>query len=103
MLQLIKYLKGPWLENVTYILRMCLGDLGKGWFNINQRQYEYYEIAKLLRMMELVKHIMQVSVDKQRNFSLVYRLLTIYVIFLRGLSNIHPTSLLCCHTVPNIY
>lgn len=59
--QLIKHLKGPWLENVTYILRMCLGDLGKGWFNINQKQYEYYEIAKLLRMMELVKHIMQVS------------------------------------------
>lgn len=39
---------------------MCLGDLGKGWFNINQRQYEYYEIAKLLRMMELVKYMMQV-------------------------------------------
>lgn len=66
--QLIKHLKGPWLENVTYILRMCLGDLGKGWFNINQRQYEYYEIAKLLRMMELVKHIMQVSENLIKQF-----------------------------------
>lgn len=79
-LQLIKHLKGVWLENLNYNLRMCLGDLGKGWFNINQRKYEYYEIAKLLRMMELVKHIMQVSGDKELNFSqfrpVVYDLLT---------------------------
>lgn len=39
---------------------MYLGDLGKGWFNINQKKYELYEIAKLLRFMELVKHRMQV-------------------------------------------
>lgn len=58
---MIKYLKGVWLEMITYNLRMCLGDLGKGWFNINQKKYELYEIAKLLRLMELIKHRMQVS------------------------------------------
>ncbi|XP_074037842.1 dynein axonemal heavy chain 1 isoform X2 [Leptinotarsa decemlineata] len=55
----IKQLKGPWLETLVYNIRMCIGDLGKGWFDINERSFETYEISKLIRFMELVKFRMQ--------------------------------------------
>lgn len=62
ILQIIKQLKGPWLEILVYNIRMCIGDLGKGWFDINEKVYETYRISKLYRFMELVKYRMQVRV-----------------------------------------
>ncbi|ENN83116.1 hypothetical protein YQE_00523, partial [Dendroctonus ponderosae] len=38
---------------------MCIGDLGKGWFDINEKNFKIYEISKLNRFMELVKYRMQ--------------------------------------------
>ncbi|KAG5868936.1 Dynein heavy chain 1, partial [Gonioctena quinquepunctata] len=55
----IKQLKGPWLETLVFNIRMCIGDLGKGWFDINEKSFETYEISKLMRFMELVKYRMQ--------------------------------------------
>ncbi|KAF7272031.1 hypothetical protein GWI33_015147, partial [Rhynchophorus ferrugineus] len=55
----LKQLKTTWLETLVFNIRMCIGDLGKGWFDINERSYEVYEISKLNRFMELVKYRMQ--------------------------------------------
>nr|XP_022908003.1 dynein heavy chain 1, axonemal-like [Onthophagus taurus] len=55
----IKQLKTAWLDTTAYNIRMCLGYLGKGWFNLNEKIHEVYDIAKLLRFMDLVKFHMQ--------------------------------------------
>lgn len=56
---MIKHLQMPWLETIGYNIRMCVGDVGKGWFNIHIGKYEIYEVSKLRRFMELVKFRMQ--------------------------------------------
>ncbi|XP_056631499.1 dynein axonemal heavy chain 1-like [Diorhabda sublineata] len=56
---LLKQLRGPWVETIVFNIRMCLGDIGKGWFDINEKIFETYEISKLKRFMELVKFRMQ--------------------------------------------
>lgn len=57
--QTLKFLRVTWLDKLTQIIRMHLGYLGKGWFNMNEKKHEIYDIAKLLRFMELIKHRMQ--------------------------------------------
>jgi dynein heavy chain len=52
-------LQGQWLETIVYNIRMCLGDVGKGWFDINVYNHEIYEVSKLKRFMELIKFRMQ--------------------------------------------
>lgn len=58
----MKQLKNNWLETLVFNIRMCIGDLGKGWFDINEKNFEVYEISKLKRFMELVKYRMQVLI-----------------------------------------
>ncbi|XP_026674744.1 dynein heavy chain 1, axonemal-like [Ceratina calcarata] len=55
----IKYLKEPWLEKITQSVRMCLRDLGKGWFNLQQKDHGVYEVMKLKRFMSLTTLRMQ--------------------------------------------
>ncbi|XP_023289892.1 dynein heavy chain 1, axonemal [Orussus abietinus] len=50
---LIKYLKEPWLEKITQSVRMCLRDVGKGWFNLEQKDHGVYDVMKLKRFMDL--------------------------------------------------
>lgn len=57
----IKYLKEPWLEKITQSIRMCLRDLGKGWFNLEQKDHNVYDIMKLKRFMNLTNLRMQVD------------------------------------------
>uniref|UniRef100_A0AAR5Q782 Dynein heavy chain tail domain-containing protein n=1 Tax=Dendroctonus ponderosae TaxID=77166 RepID=A0AAR5Q782_DENPD len=54
-----KQLKNNWLETLVFNIRMCIGDLGKGWFDINEKNFKIYETSKLNRFMELVKYRMQ--------------------------------------------
>nr|CAD7442364.1 unnamed protein product [Timema bartmani] len=63
-LQMMKFLRSTWLQIITQGMRMCLRDVGKGWFNINEKKWEIYKISKLQRLMELVKYHMQVILDK---------------------------------------
>lgn len=58
---MIKQLTGPWLETLVYNIRMSLGDLGKGWFDLNVKVFRTYEISKLKRLMECIKYRMQVG------------------------------------------
>ncbi|GJQ83086.1 DNAH1, partial [Trypoxylus dichotomus] len=66
---LIKHLKTVWINTIAFNIRMCLGDLGKGWFNINERKHEIYLNAKLMRFMELVKYLMQYALRLLVNHS----------------------------------
>lgn len=52
-------MQGQWVETIVYNMRMCLADIGKGWFDISVHNYEVYEVSKLKRFMELVKYRMQ--------------------------------------------
>ncbi|XP_025602682.2 dynein axonemal heavy chain 1-like [Athalia rosae] len=55
----VKYLKEPWLEKITQSVRMCLRDIGKGWFNLDQKYHDVYEVMKLNRFMTLAMLRMQ--------------------------------------------
>lgn len=68
------------MDSAVFQIRMCLGDIGKGWFDINERNAETYEVSKLKRFMELIKFKMQVR--------LIFRIsLMIHVHTSRGASH----------------
>ncbi|KAK0162578.1 hypothetical protein PV327_006345 [Microctonus hyperodae] len=56
---LMKYLKQQWIERIVQSVRMCLRDIGKGCFNLNQKTSYIYDVIKLKRFMELKVLIMQ--------------------------------------------
>ncbi|KAK6626145.1 hypothetical protein RUM43_006450 [Polyplax serrata] len=58
---LIKYLRKDWVDNVVTNVRMCLQDVGKGWFNIKEKSWPIYELSKLCRFMDLIKFRMQTA------------------------------------------
>nr|XP_012140860.1 PREDICTED: dynein heavy chain 1, axonemal [Megachile rotundata] len=55
----VKYLKEPWLEKIAQSVRMCLRDVGKGWFDLKQRIPGVYDVMKLKRFMDLTTLRMQ--------------------------------------------
>ncbi|XP_071558365.1 dynein axonemal heavy chain 1-like [Temnothorax nylanderi] len=55
----IKYLKETWLERITQSIRLCLRDVGKGWFDLGQKNHDIYDVMKLKRFMDLIVHRMQ--------------------------------------------
>ncbi|XP_043666184.1 dynein axonemal heavy chain 1-like [Vespula pensylvanica] len=55
----MKYLKEPWLEKITQSVRIYLRDVGKGWFNLDQKFAEIYKVMKLKRLMDLIVFHMQ--------------------------------------------
>lgn len=58
----MKYLKEPWLEKITQSVRIYLRDVGKGWFNLDQKSAEIYNVMKLKRLMDLIVYHMQVRI-----------------------------------------
>lgn len=70
------FLKDSWISTLRNAIRTSLRDVGKGWFNIHEKNFQVYEISKLKKLMEMVKFIMQV-----RNFSLIF-LLTLLLVAL---------------------
>ncbi|XP_024940673.1 dynein heavy chain 1, axonemal [Cephus cinctus] len=69
-----KYLRERWLEKMTQSIRMCLRDIGKGWFNLEQKDHHVYDVMKLKRFMNLTMLRMQ---NALRN--LVERSMTLYL------------------------
>ncbi|RLU27110.1 hypothetical protein DMN91_000909 [Ooceraea biroi] len=57
----IKYLKELWLERITQLVRLCLRDIGKGWFDLEQKDHTMYNMTKLKRFMDLIIHKMQIA------------------------------------------
>lgn len=60
-LQVSLFLKDSWITTLRANIRTCLRDVGKGWFNIHETNWEVYQISKLKKFMEMVKFIMQVQ------------------------------------------
>ncbi|KAF5308293.1 hypothetical protein FQR65_LT06286 [Abscondita terminalis] len=59
MENVMRYLKHFWLDKVAQHIKVALGDIGKGWFNVNEKHPDIYDTAKLMRFMEAAKHRMQ--------------------------------------------
>jgi len=56
----INYLKETWLERITQSVKLCLRDVGKGWFDLGQKNHDVYNVMKLKRFMDLIVYRMQV-------------------------------------------
>ncbi|CAG5132289.1 unnamed protein product, partial [Candidula unifasciata] len=54
-------LRDSWISSLKLSIRSALRDVGKGWFNIHETNWEVYQISKLKKFMETVKFIMQDS------------------------------------------
>lgn len=52
-------LRDNWYESLRNILKVGLNELGKGWFNVRQKDIEIYRMSKLSRFMKMVKFMMQ--------------------------------------------
>lgn len=64
ILTVVKYMKEPWLQKIIQSVRLCLRDVGKGWFNLQQKVHAVYDVMKLNRFMNLVTLRMQVCGSK---------------------------------------
>jgi len=54
------FLRDGWLNTLRTAIRSSLLDVGKGWFNMDERSWEVYHVSKLAKFMQLVKFAMQV-------------------------------------------
>lgn len=54
-------MRDSWLNTLRTAIRSSLLDVGKGWFNMEERNWEVYQISKLAKFMQLVKFAMQVN------------------------------------------
>lgn len=55
------YLKSDWVNNISDHMKTCLKHIGKGWFDLSQKDYYIYNVMKLKRLMDLIKQRMQVQ------------------------------------------
>jgi dynein heavy chain len=53
------YTKAPWVTECKKILLTSLSQIGKGWFNLAEKDQHVYEVSKLRSFMNLTKFIMQ--------------------------------------------
>ncbi|XP_075235019.1 sterile affecting ciliogenesis [Lycorma delicatula] len=75
----IKHLQVAWVPNTAHAIKMCLRDVGKGWFNIMVSKWEIYEVAKLHKLMILIKLRMEAALR-----SLVQRSIISYTEFIEA-------------------
>ncbi|KAM9362199.1 LOW QUALITY PROTEIN: dynein axonemal heavy chain 1 [Symphorus nematophorus] len=59
--QISLFLRETWVVTLSNCIRSNLGTIGKGWYNINESSWEMYKIAKLYRLMLMVRFNMQDS------------------------------------------
>ena len=55
------YLKDSWVPSLKNSIRSCLAQVNKGWFNLEENNFEVYQKSKLKKLMDLTKFAMQVS------------------------------------------
>jgi hypothetical protein len=58
--QVALFLKDSWISTLRAAIRTSLRDVGRGWFNLHESNWEVYQISKLKKFMEMVKFNMQV-------------------------------------------
>lgn len=59
--EVINYLTDRWTKNISQAVKTCLEDIGKGWFDLTQKNYYIYDIMKLKRFIDVIKQRMQVN------------------------------------------
>ncbi|PIK41737.1 putative dynein heavy chain 1, axonemal [Apostichopus japonicus] len=55
------FLKDSWIATLRAAIRTSLRDVGKGWYNLHETNWEVYQRSKLKSFMEMVKFCMQDS------------------------------------------
>lgn len=58
----LKFLKTKWIEKIVYEIRYQLMNVGKGWFDLNVENWAIYKMSKLRRMIEVIRHRMEISI-----------------------------------------
>ena len=66
------FLKDSWITTLRAAIRTSLRDVGKGWFNIHETNWEVYQVSKMKAFMEMVKFNMQDSLRYLVQDSLVH-------------------------------
>jgi len=59
--QVQMFLKDSWLTTLRAVVRSSLRDIGKGWFNLEETNWEVYRMSKISKLMESVRFMMQDS------------------------------------------
>jgi len=54
------YLKDSWIATLRVGVRTSLRDVGRGWFNLHESDWEVYLVSKLKKFVEMIKFNMQV-------------------------------------------
>lgn len=54
-------MKDSWIASLRVAIRTAFRDIGKGWFNLYEKNWGVYQISKMKRFMEMVKFYMQVG------------------------------------------
>ena len=62
LIQFNYYLKQVWTKNLRTHVSEKLGEVGKGWFNLQEDNRQSYEFSKLRKVMVLLKLLMQDTV-----------------------------------------
>jgi hypothetical protein len=65
------FLRNQWGPAVLRVLTTTLGQCGKGWFNIHEKDQGVYDVSKLRRFMRLMRLIMQDTLHSLAQSSLV--------------------------------
>ena len=60
----VTYLKDTWSSALKSAVKASLKEVGKGWFNLQERSSEVYAMSKLKRFLRMVNYIMQVCVHR---------------------------------------
>ena len=73
------YLKDSWISALRAGVRTNLRDVGRGWFNLQECDWEVYQVSKLKKLVEMIKFNMQVStIVQQQNVAIWLVVLTAY-------------------------
>ena len=59
--QVQTYCRENWLNSLKQSVRFCLRDVGKGWFNMEEKNWKVYLKSKLRKLMELIRFMMEVG------------------------------------------
>jgi len=54
------YLKDSWISTLRVGVRTSLRDVGRGWYNLQENDWEVYQVSKLKKLVEMIKFSMQV-------------------------------------------
>ncbi|KAG8436117.1 hypothetical protein GDO86_007286 [Hymenochirus boettgeri] len=53
------FLKDSWVSTLKNAVRSSLRDIGKGWYDLHECNWEVYQMSKLRQLMELIKFSLQ--------------------------------------------